>query len=304
MELFQVGAGGGEIARGQVAPGLRTAIAVTEGDIYLFKDNGQEIDRHVAADRPGNREFSVGERPPGNPQVAIAPGAHVRRADAAVNQLLEDQKKQAFQTYFTRSGNVALEQQLLRRADGDLTCPRRCGDLAQRRRPAPLRPAGHGRRQRGDHVPERPALEATSGGSAGKWFMGNVTLDLRPSDSEAFADTVWPRAENDYSSVSITDTTSWNATLSANANGGASPSVGGGPSFGIGGSSSKSVASNIKDYQPLGGRRSRTWPRSLRMDGVRHLGQAQDDGQLLLPRPGGHLRRDHRQLAQPEGRSA
>ena len=96
----------------------------------------------------------------------------------------------------------------------------------------------------------RPAMP--SAGSAGKWFVGKVTLYARPTNFGAFADTVWPRAENDYTSVSITDTTSWNASLSANANAGASPGVGGGPSFGIGGSSSKSVAGSVKDYQPVG----------------------------------------------------
>ncbi|MFZ1431610.1 MAG: hypothetical protein WAS21_33225 [Geminicoccaceae bacterium] len=251
VELFQAGAGGREISRGQVAPGLRTAIAVTEGDIYLFKDNGQEIDRHVAADRPGNREFAIGERPPGNPQVAIAPGGTSGVLTPAVDQLLEDQKKQAFQTYFTRSGNVLLQQQL---TDGQLAnltvradAVTYLGDGGKRLyvRLATVDGSGLTLFQNG-----RPS--ATSGGSDRKWFIGKVTATVRPSNFAAFADTIWPRVENDYTSVSITDTTSWNATLSANAAGGAFPSVGGGPSFGIGGSSSKSVSSNVKDYPPVG----------------------------------------------------
>ena len=251
VELFQVGAGGGEIARGQVSPGLRTAIAVTEGDIYLFKDNGQEIDRHVAADRPGNREFSIGERPPGNPQVAIAPGGTSGVLTPVVDQMLEDQKKQAFQTYFTRSGNVLLQQQLSDGQMANLTVRADAvtylGDGGRRLyvRLATVDGSGLTLFQNG-----RPS--ATSGGSDRKWFIGKVTATVRPSNFQAFADTIWPRVENDYSSVSITDTTSWNATLSANAAGGAFPSVGGGPSFGIGGSSSKSVSSNVKDYPPVG----------------------------------------------------
>lgn len=250
VELFQAGAGG-EIARGQLAPGLRTAIAATEGDIYLFKDGGQEIDRHVAADRPGNREFSIGQRPPGSPQVAIAPGGTSGVLTPVADQLLEDQKKQAFQTYFTRSANVLLQQQL---SDGQLAnltiradAVTYLGDGGRRLyvRVATVDGSGLTMFQNG-----RPS--ATSGGSDRKWFIGKVTASVRPSNFAAFADTIWPRVENDYTSVSITDTTSWNATLSANAAGGAFPSVGGGPSFGIGGSSSKSVASNVKDYPPVG----------------------------------------------------
>ena len=251
VELAQLGAAGGEISRGVIAPGLRTATMVTQGDILVFKDDGQEIDRYVAADRPGNREFSVGQRAEAAPEFTLAPTRTSGVLLPAVDSLLQDDKKQAFQTYFTRSANVALEQQL---TDGQMAVLRVRTDAVTwlsdggRRlnvRLATIDGSGVTMMQNG-----QPAMP--SAGSAGKWFVGNVTLYLRPTNFGAFADTVWPRADNDYTSVSITDTTSWNASLSANANAGASPGVGGGPSFGIGGSSSKSVASSVKDYQPLG----------------------------------------------------
>ena len=276
VELAQLGADGREISRGVIAPGLRTATTVTQGDILVFKDDGQEIDRYVAADRPGNREFSVGQRPEAAPQFSLTSTRTSGVLVPAPDSLLQDDKKQAFQTYFTRSANVALEQQL---TDGQMAVLRVRTDAVTwlsdggRRlnvRLATIDGSGVTMMQNG-----RPAMP--SAGSAGKWFVGKVTLYARPTNFGAFADTVWPRAENDYTSVSITDTTSWNASLSANANAGASPGVGGGPSFGIGGSSSKSVGGQRQGLPAGWGGRAGPSQGHLHLDRVRHLGQAEDD---------------------------
>jgi hypothetical protein len=252
LELIQVGSDGREISRGPVSSGLASSIFATEGDYYVFKDGGQEIDRHLAADRPGNREFSVGQKPAVAPQFSRAPDRLSGTLVPTVDSIVADaQLNRVYQTYFTRGSNVALEHQL---PDGQMTVVRFRTDAVAyvdeggkslRVRVATIDGSGLTLMQNG-----QPTL--ASGGSAGKWFVGNVYLNVRPANFGAFADTIWPKSAQEYINVSISNTLSWNATLSANANAGAAPGVGGGPSFGIGAASTKSVSSSVTDYQPSG----------------------------------------------------